>query len=227
MGKTKTPVAPKKAAVKTARKPATAPVSTVSIKSILSHSSNVHDRLIPTLEEVGAIIDDLKRMGYRIVLTQGVYDMIHEGHARYLERARSLGDILILGVDSDELTKKRKGPSRPVVPQTERLQMLSHLRSVDILSVREVHHDIGDLIRTVKPDVLVTSTSTNDFNQDAQFSVYKKYVGEIVVLPPQAATSTTARVRELTISGADQLAQEIIQRIPQLVKNALDSLQQR
>jgi D-beta-D-heptose 7-phosphate kinase/D-beta-D-heptose 1-phosphate adenosyltransferase len=166
-------------------------------------------------------------MGYRIVLTQGVYDMIHEGHARYLEHARSLGDILVLGVDSDELTRARKGPTRPVVPQAERLQMLSHLRCVDILSVRELSHDIGDLIRTVRPDVLVTSTSTKDFNKDDQFAVYKKHVGEIVVLPPQAATSTTARVRELTISGADQLAQEIIQQIPQLVKNALDNLQQR
>jgi D-glycero-beta-D-manno-heptose 1-phosphate adenylyltransferase len=203
------------------------PVSKVSIKSILSSSANVEDRLIPQLSQVAEIISDLKRMGYRIVLTQGVYDMIHEGHARYLQKARSLGDILILGVDSDELTRKRKGPNRPVVPQAERLQMLSHLRCVDILSVREVDHDIGDLIRTVKPDVLVTSTSTKDFNKDDQFAVYRKHCGEIVVLPPQAATSTTARVRELTISGADQLAQEIMQQIPQLVKNALDSLQQR
>lgn len=225
MSRTKSAVssAPKKSATggKAAR------VAPVTIKSILSQSSKVDDRLIPELKQVAEIVGDLKRMGYRIVLTQGVYDMIHEGHARYLEHARSLGDILVLGVDSDELTRKRKGPTRPVVPQAERLQMLSHLRCVDILSVREVHHDIGDLIRTVKPDVLVTSTSTNDFNKDAQFAEYKKYVGEIVVLPPQAATSTTARVRELTISGADQLAQEIIQQIPQLVKNALDSLQQR
>lgn len=225
MGRTKPTLktSPKKS-TSSAQPMKTAPVT---IKSILSHSSKVEDRLVPELKQVAAIVDDLKRMGYRIVLTQGVYDMIHEGHARYLERARSLGDILVLGVDSDELTRKRKGPTRPVVPQTERLQMLSHLRCVDILSVREVHHDIGDLIRTVKPDVLVTSTSTNDFNKDDQFAVYKKYVGEIVVLPPQAATSTTARVRELTISGADQLAQEIIQQIPQLVKNALNSLQQR
>lgn len=225
MGRTKTPV---KTPVK--KSPAAAksvPASKVTIKSILSQSSKVEDRLIHDLNHLSQIVEDLKRMGYRIVLTQGVYDMIHEGHARYLEHARSLGDILVLGVDSDELTRARKGPTRPVVPQAERLQMLSHLRCVDILSVRELSHDIGDLIRTVRPDVLVTSTSTKDFNKDDQFAVYKKHVGEIVVLPPQAATSTTARVRELTISGADQLAQEIIQQIPQLVKNALDNLQQR
>jgi rfaE bifunctional protein nucleotidyltransferase chain/domain len=198
--------------------------SSVTIKGILSHSSELKDRLVPTLKELEVIVQDLKRMGYRIVLTQGVYDMLHEGHARYLEKARELGDILILGVDSDALTRKRKGPNRPVVPEKERLLMLAHLRSVGILSLREVHHHIGDLIRTVKPDILVTSKSTKDFNRDDQFSEYKKFVGKIVVLEPQAATSTTARVRELTISGADQLAQEITRQVPQLVKNALDSL---
>ena len=203
------------------------PKSKVTIKSILSHSSDLSDRFIPNLKEVGAIVQDLKRMGYRVVLTQGVYDMLHEGHARYLEKARSLGDILVLGVDSDELTRKRKGPNRPVVPQTERLQMLSHLRSIGLQTLREAHHDIGDLIRTVKPDILVTSKSTKHFNKEDQFAVYKKYCGKIVVLAPQAATSTTARVRELTISGADQLAQEIMEQVPQLVKNALDALHQK
>lgn len=199
-------------------------VYTVTVKSILSHSSDLNDRFVPDLKKLETIVQDLKRMGYRIVLTQGVYDMLHEGHARYLEKARSLGDILILGVDSDELTRKRKGPSRPVVPQSERLQMLSHLRSVHILTLREANHPIGLLIRTVRPDILVTSKSTKDFNKQDQFAEYEEHCGEIVVLPPQAATSTTARVRELTISGADQLAQEIIREVPRLVKNALDSL---
>ena len=109
---------PRSAVSASAKKPAESAKATrvapVTIKSILSQSSNVDDRLIPELKHVAEIIADLKRMGYRIVLTQGVYDMIHEGHARYLERARSLGDILILGVDSDELTRGAKvlhGPS--------------------------------------------------------------------------------------------------------------------
>ena len=146
--------------------------------------------------------------------------MLHEGHARYLERALSYGDILVVGVDSDELTRKRKGPNRPVVPQTERLQMLAHLRSVGILTLREVHHGLGKLIETVKPDILITSESTKDFGK-SEIAAYKKYCGKIITLPPQAATSTTARVRLLTISGADHLAREIMQAVPELVKNAL------
>jgi D-beta-D-heptose 7-phosphate kinase/D-beta-D-heptose 1-phosphate adenosyltransferase len=193
----------------------------VKIKTILSNSANLKDRFVPNYADLKKIVEDLKRMGYRIVLTQGVYDMLHEGHARYLEKALSYGDILIVGVDSDELTRARKGPNRPVVPQAERLQMLAHLRHVGILTLREKRHSIGKLIETVQPDVLITSSSTSDFGKE-DIAVYKKICGEIVTLPAQAATSTTARVRLLTISGADALAQEIMQGVPLVVKNALD-----
>lgn len=196
------------------------------VKNILSSGSNLKDRFIPDYKELQEIVVTLKKMGYRIVLTQGVYDMIHEGHAKYLERALSHGDILIVGVDSDALTRKRKGPNRPVVPQKERLQMLAHLRSVGILTLREIHHGMGKLIETVRPDVLITSSSTSDFGKK-EVSSYKKLCGKIVTLPPQAATSTTARVRLLTISGADQVAQEIMRGMPTLVNEALIAFRSR
>ena len=200
--------------------------SQVTIKNILGPGSSLKDRFIPDLKELRRGTDDLKRMGDRIVLTQGVYDMLHEGHARYLENALSYGDILIVGVDTDELTRMRKGPNRPVVPQSERLQMLAHLRHVHILTLREVRHGLGKLIETVRPDVLITSSSTSDFGKK-EIAVYKKVCGKIVTLPPQAATSTTARVRLLTISGADELAREIMQGVPVVVKNALDKFRSK
>lgn len=192
----------------------------ISVKNILGTGSNLKDRFIPELKELKRVVGDLKHMGYRIVLTQGVYDMIHEGHARYLEKALSYGDILVVGVDSDELTRRRKGPNRPVVPEAERLQMLAHLRSVSILTLREAKHGLGKLIETVQPDVLITSKSTKDFGKKETME-YKKYCGRIVTLPPQAATSTTARVRLLTIDGADQFAREIMRGVPELVQHAL------
>lgn len=198
----------------------------VKVKNILGTSSSLKDRFIPDYKELKRVTEDLKRMGYTIVLTQGVYDMLHEGHARYLEKALSYGDILVVGVDSDELTRKRKGPNRPVVPQSERLQMLAHLRSVGILTLREATHGLGKLIETVRPDVLITSSSTNDFGKK-EITSYKKVCGKIVTLPAQAATSTTARVRLLTITGADELAREIMDGIPVTVKNALDKFRSR
>lgn len=167
------------------------------------------NRFVPEHATLEKLIKGLKKSGSRVVLTQGVYDLIHEGHARYLEAAKSYGDILIVGVDSDELTKLRKGPNRPIVPQAERVTMLLHLRHVDIVTVREASHDIGELIRLVRPDVLVTSSSTEDFKKDLEARKYDSYCGKIVVLPPQATTTTTARIRNLTIEGAEKLALEV------------------
>ena len=196
------------------------------MKNILAPGSNLKDRFIPNLGELKRVVEDLKRMGYRIVLTQGVWDMIHEGHARYLEKALEYGDVLIVGVDSDELTRARKGPSRPVVPQQERLHMLSHLRHVHILALRELRHGLGKLIETVRPDVLVTSSSTGDFKKK-DIAVYKKVCGQIVTLDPQATATTTGRVRLLTISGAEEFSQEIMRGIPDVVKNALDKIKNK
>ncbi len=169
---------------------------------------NLKNRFIPGHKRLKETVSLLRDSGKKIVLTQGVWDLIHEGHAVYLEAAKSFGDILIVGVDSDELTRSRKGPNRPIVPQEERTRMLSHLRHVDIVTLREIDEDIGDLIRLVCPDVLVTSKSTSDFTKKMKKD-YESYCGKIVTLPPQATTSTTARIRNLTIEGAEQLACEV------------------
>lgn len=176
---------------------------------IFEHKANFSVRFVPDHAELSALVKDLKGQGLKIVLTQGVYDLIHEGHALYLEAAKSHGDVLVVGVDSDELTKIRKGPNRPIVPQAERVKMLTHLRHVDIVTIREANQDIGALIKLVKPDVLITSSSTADFKQDLGKGTYNKYCGKIVILPPQATTSTTARIRNLTIDGAEKLAREV------------------
>lgn len=178
------------------------------LEKLLSGETNFDERFIADYGELKKVVDFLKKQGKRIVLTQGVYDLIHEGHALYLAKARELGDVLIVGVDSDELTRKRKGPGRPVVPQDERLKMLAHLRHVDIVTIREVHHGIGDLIRFIRPDVLVVSKSTKDFTDD-MVKEYSDNCGKIVALPPQATTSTTARIRILNIDSVNKLSQEI------------------
>jgi D-glycero-beta-D-manno-heptose 1-phosphate adenylyltransferase len=170
--------------------------------------TNLDKRLINDQHKLKATVESLKTLGLKVVLTQGVYDLIHEGHATYLEKAKSYGDILIVAVDSDELTKLRKGPKRPIVPQDERIKMLVHLRHVDLVTIKEVSQGIGDVIKLVKPDVMVFSASTTEVTGE-EIKSYEQDCGQIVVLPPQAATSTTARVRNLTIEGAETLAKEV------------------
>lgn len=198
-------------ALKKEARPAVAPNGNgakTTVKNILAAGSGLEHRFVPSYKELDKIVRTFKQMGYRVVLTQGVYDLIHEGHAAYLENAKSQGDVLIVGVDSDELTRKRKGPERPIVPQEERLKMLVHLRHVDIVTLRNVKDDIGDLIRLVRPDVLVVSKSTTDFTRNMA-QEYVAYCGSIVTLPPQATTTTSARIRNLTIEGAEKLAKKV------------------
>ncbi len=190
----------------------------VDVKSILSGTTDLAKRFVPDQKELKRVVDTFKKIGYRIVLTQGVYDLIHEGHAAYLEKARSYGDLLIVGVDSDALTKKRKGPNRPIVPQSERLKMLAHLRHVDIVTIREISNDINDLVKLVRPDVFILSRSTKDF-ADAKLKECRSYCGKIISLPPQATTSTSARVRDLTIEGANKLAKEITKLTEDFIAN--------
>lgn len=195
----------------------------VSVEKILSRYAHSTDRYIADYEQLVAVVNELKQRNLRVVLTQGVFDLLHEGHARYLEKAVSHGDVLIVGVDTDAFTRARKGPTRPIVPFEERLHMLSHLRHVSILTKRDVDIETGALIRAVRPHVLVTSESTADLPPSA-IAMYREFCERIVTLPPQATTSTTARIRLLSIDGADQLARELSERIPHVVQESLEKL---
>ena len=190
-----------------------------TIREILSPGAPFEVRFIPNLKDLTAITQNLRESGYRVVLTQGVYDLVHEGHGKYLERAKAEGDVLIVGVDSDELTRHRKGPSRPIVPETERLRMLTLLRSVDIVTLRTLEDsdkDIDYLTRALNPDVFVMSKTTKDFPLEKQEEI-SRHVGKICVFEQQAETSTTARIRNLMVDGATELEKRLMVTIQQFL----------
>lgn len=167
------------------------------------------------------ILNKLRNEGKKIVYTQGVWDLIHEGHARYLAKAKELGDVLFVGVDSDKLTKKRKGPTRPIVPEKERIEMLTHLKSVNYIIVKDLKHGISYPINEIKPDFMVISSSTKDFTKkDAD--AYKDICGKIVLFEPQSTTTTSARVRTLTIDGATGLSNELRKFVEEFIKKLKD-----
>jgi len=169
-------------------------------------------------------VDSLRQDGKKVVLTQGVYDLLHVGHAQYLQKAKEHGDVLIVGIDSDALTRQRKGDGRPVVPEEERIKMLLHLRHVDYVVLRDVDQELEALIQTIEPDVYIASESTKDFKVN---SALASYCGEVQVLPPQATTSTTARVHQVSMLGADQLANELAEAIPEIVKSVLNKIKSK
>lgn len=110
--------------------------------------------MISDISELYSIVKSLKQAGKRIVFTNGCFDIIHVGHVRYLKEARNLGDVLVVGLNSDESVRTIKGMSRPIVPQGERAEVLSSLRDVDYVVIFN-EPDPYNTIAAVKPDILV------------------------------------------------------------------------
>ena len=99
-------------------------------------------------------VRDARANGARIVFTNGVFDILHPGHLRYLQAARRHGDMLIVGVNSDASVRRNKGPERPINPEGERAEVLAALECVDAVSIFDADTP-ADIIRRVQPDVLV------------------------------------------------------------------------
>lgn len=192
---------------------------------IFGDGTNLKDRYIPDHKKLASKVRHWKELGLKVVLTSGTWDLFHVGHAEYLERAKELGDLLIVGVDSDEKVRARKGPHRPVVPQEERVHILAHLRHVDAITLKPYNEKSNQLIKLIRPDVLVMSKTTK--HKPADIKEKQKYVGKVTLLQPQAETSTSAKVRLLHVSGADRFAKEIASRIPALMEDIMDTLNKR
>lgn len=182
------------------------PKNTACERGILGDRPNPEARIINDFEVLGRYVEALRTLNQRIVLTSGSFDLLHIGHAKYLEQAKSYGDILIVGVDSDDKVKKRKGPDRPVVPDEERTQILSHLRSVDIITVKPANEEKWALIKLVRPDTLIV---TDETYSDEKLKELMTLCGQVISLEPQATTSTTAQIRRLQIGWTGKIIEPI------------------
>jgi D-beta-D-heptose 7-phosphate kinase/D-beta-D-heptose 1-phosphate adenosyltransferase len=107
-----------------------------------------------TTDAIAAFAGELRRNGRRVVFTNGVFDLLHPGHIRYLQAARREGDVLIVAVNSDRSVRANKGPTRPITPEAERAEILSALACVDAVVIFD-EATPADIIRRVQPDVLV------------------------------------------------------------------------
>jgi rfaE bifunctional protein nucleotidyltransferase chain/domain len=175
-------------------------------RGIFGFSSNPEARFIADHDELAARVAAIRTLGLSIVLTSGTFDLVHIGHARYLEKAKEYGEVLIVGVDSDDKVRKRKGNDRPVVPEAERVQMLAHLRAVDIITLKHLDEPQWSLIKMIKPDTLIVTEETYD---DDTLHELSKLCGRVVCLEPQAETSTSAQIRKLQIGWQNDVVRPI------------------
>lgn len=156
----------------------------------------IKQKIIGSLDELGVLCDNFRSKGLRIACTSGAFDVLHDGHLRYLARVRGHGDVLIVGVDNNVLVKKFKGEDRPHNTEETRVFLVAGFMCVDRAIIIQ---DSSELILAVKPDVFVMSRSTNiKFEgRDAEKKLIKKLGGVFVELDPTSKNSTTKLLKKI------------------------------
>ncbi len=140
-------------------------------------------------KDLTRIIKNLKARGKRIIFTNGCFDLLHVGHVRYLEEAKALGDVLVIGVNSDSSVRKIKGPGRPILPVEERVEILSGLGCVDYVAVFD-ELDPLKLITSLQPNVLAKGGDWTK-EQIVGGEVVEKSGGEVIIIPLVQGVSTS------------------------------------
>jgi D-glycero-beta-D-manno-heptose 1-phosphate adenylyltransferase len=182
---------------------------------IFSPDVNFDERRVTSLDELTALSEHLKGIGLRVVLTSGSFDLIHLGHVKYLAKAKALGDVLVVGVDSDAKIRRRKGEDRPMVPEDERLEMLAHQRPVDVLYLKDDDEERWGLIKAVRPDVLVL-TADHSYGE-LELEQLLDTCGRIEVLERQASVTTSERIRQLYMHLGERLGPKLAEVLPALI----------
>jgi len=133
--------------------------------------------------------------GDQIVFTNGCFDLLHVGHARCLAQARALGDLLVVGLNSDSSVRALKGPDRPLVPQEERAELLAHLQAVDYVCVFEEERPDA-LLEAVRPHVHVKG---GDYREEdlPEAPVVRRHGGRVVIVPLAEGRSTTILLQRI------------------------------
>lgn len=147
------------------------------------------------LRELTKIVDKLKKEGKKTVFTNGCFDILHIGHVKYLEDAKSLGDILIVGVNSDESVRILKGNSRPIVPDIERAEILAALKCVDYVVIfNELNPE--NLIAQLKPAIHVKG---GDYviDQIPESKLVESLGGKTIILNEVKGKSTSSIIQKI------------------------------
>ena len=152
-----------------------------------------------TRAQIIAARAEWKRAGKKVVFTNGCYDVLHPGHIRLLEKARSLGDVLILALNTDSSVQRLKGPNRPLLSETERAEVASALAAVDAVTFFD-EDTPRELIAAVLPDVLIKGADWAHFIAGRE--EVEEAGGQVLALPLEPGYSTTNIVDQvLALTG--------------------------
>lgn len=140
-------------------------------------------------------VNAAREKGLRVVFANGCFDVLHAGHVRYLEGAKSLGDLLVVGVNSDEQVSKQKGAGRPILPARERAELVASLEAVDLVTIFD-ESTVEELLLTLRPDVHAKGT---DYTVDTvpEREVVKSFGGQVAIVGDPKDHSTSDMIARL------------------------------
>jgi rfaE bifunctional protein nucleotidyltransferase chain/domain len=150
---------------------------------------------LKSLDELKAVVANAKRQGKTVVFTNGCFDLLHRGHLHILREAKACGDILIVALNSDRSVKALKGPTRPVLPESDRTELIGALEMVDYVVVFD-EPDPYTLIETLRPDVLAKG---GDWRPEKIIGsdVVEQGGGRVAVIPYLKGFSTTEIIERI------------------------------
>ncbi len=146
--------------------------------------------------------EKLKEANKKIVFTAGSWDLLHVGQCRYLEKARAEGDVLVVGVSSNEAIRRVKGPNKPILDEKIRAEMLAYLRPVDFVTLLP-EPSCQPSLGLLKPDVFITVREdwTDNYKESREYKTVTKYGGIVQVVDRQSTTLSTTKIVQRAIGG--------------------------
>ncbi len=163
------------------------------------------DKFLPR-ERVAEICGELRRLGRKVGFTSGAFDLLHAGHADYLDRARRACDTLVVGVNSDESVRRYKGPSRPLIPEQQRARLVAALESVDYVFLFSERRNARN-IQALQPDYYIKGGDYSASNLTSK-DLVESYGGQLLLLDVREAVSTSKIIQQAAASlGLSEMAE--------------------
>lgn len=158
-------------------------------------------RLI-AMSDLMTLHEQLKDKGKRIVFTAGSWDLLHVGQCRYMEEAKKEGDVLVVGVSSNEAIRKVKGPNKPILDEKIRAEMLTYLRSVDFVTILP-EPSCAPTLGLLKPDAFITVKEdwAAAYKESKEYKIVAKYGGIVKVVDRQSTALSTTKIVQRAIGG--------------------------
>ncbi len=164
-------------------------------------SSEWKKRLV-SQSDLMSLGETLKEKDKKIVFTAGSWDLLHVGQCRYLEEAKAKGDILVVGVSSNDAIRKVKGPNKPILDEKIRAEMLTYLRSVDFVTILP-EPSCQPSLGLLKPDIFITVREdwASEYKESKEYKTVTKYGGEVIVVDRQSTALSTTKIVQRAIGG--------------------------